>query len=203
MSKVNYSKLFNKLKAAGWFEGRYIHSEKESTSLKEYFPTKILDFFREFGDLALKSDLSYISHGTECFYMDMNIYGISMLNSINDNSINEEDDRFNINDPINFGEDAQYYYYSSLIGTNLFAVAGTKNSLGIYMDEFGNFYEITDITQLIWIANNPIDALEQLLYGTSDALELNEERLEWMGRINEPLKYNPPINKNLTENPWR
>lgn len=196
-----YLKLLENLKNVGWYKGRNVMNIIETPYRLEYFPKNVLQFLGEYGILELKSDTIYLYEREYVFYV--RIYTLDIIKQINDTHELGLNGIYEINDTINFDNDSTEYYYSTLIGTTLYWIAEhSLNKSVIYMDKFNNFYLFTDIGQLIWIASNPVDALVQLLYGDASGLTLNEETLKWIGRSNEPLEYEPPINKNLTENPW-
>ena len=95
------------------------------------------------------------------------------------------------------------YYYSVLIGKQICFVAKLKENNRLMMDEDGRFYLRNFISDFFWIANNPIDAFEQLLFGTNNSVLLDETNLEWVPPIGKELPFqNLPLNDKLTKNPW-
>jgi hypothetical protein len=180
------------LKDAGWHQGRNIKSKIEDNPLYKLFPKNVQNFFCEFGGLTLHVENKfeimaiYINHfsNPKAFeYYDSNTY--------------------RINDEIDLGKDDLTYYYSTLIGLQLYPVAGLIEHNTVLMDENGNFYIIDFIPQLIWISNNTFDALVKIVLGSSDISILNEHTLTWMAPVGKELNHILPLNPLFRENnPW-
>ena len=177
---------------SGWYKGRSIKSKIENTVLYKILPTKIQDFFCEFGELTIHAenkietmiiDIEYLNNKKAFDYQSSNIYKLHDV-------IDLSDDR------------SQNYYYSTLIGTQLYPVAELIEQSSVMMDEHGNFYIIDSLPQLIWISNKTFDALNKITFGLRDIAIFNEHTLEWMIQVGKKLEIILPVNPILKKNPW-
>ncbi|MDW8851245.1 SUKH-3 domain-containing protein [Flavobacterium sp. MMLR14_040] len=177
---------------AGWYKGRTIKSKIENTILYEILPKKIQNFLCEFGELKIHAenriatmiiDTGYLDNKKAFDYQFSNIYKL-------DDEIDLSDDR------------SQNYYYSTLIGTQLYPVAKLIEQSEVLMDENGNFYIIDSLPQLIWISNETFNALIKIIFGSGDVAIFNEHSMEWMTPLGKELNQNLPINPILKNNPW-
>lgn len=202
MREKKYSELFKKLKESGWYQTRTIIDKDSFEVYQTTYPKYLLEFINQFGNLEIVSDLVVYNTAE---YRSESYHKITTVKQIYKNLYPV----YKKGEEIDFSDECQDYYYSTLIGHALHWVCQIevwvdnirRGNYSIYMDELNNFYEITDIVDLIWFANNPIDALEQLLFGFTESLTLDDVNLKWLGR-NKDSEYSPPINETLTENPW-
>lgn len=180
------------LRNAGWYKERSIKSKIKNTILYEIFPKKIQDFLCEFGELTIHAenkidtmiiDTEYLNNKKAFDYQSSNIYKLH-------DEIDLSDDR------------SQNYYYSTLIGIQLYPVAKLIEQSTVFMDENGNFYTIDSLPQLIWISNETFDALTKIIFGSRDVAIFNEHTLEWMAPLGKELNKILPINPILKNNPW-
>ncbi|MFH6989455.1 SUKH-3 domain-containing protein [Flavobacterium collinsii] len=180
------------LMKAGWYEERSIKNKIENTIVYELFPKKIQDFLCEFGELTIHAenkietmtiDIEYLDDKKAFDYQSSNIY--------------------KFDDEIDLSEDRSLnYYYSALIGIQLYPVAELIEQSTVMMDEHGNFYIIDSIPQLIWVSNKTSDALAKIIFGLRDIAIFNEHTLEWMTQKRKELDIILPKNSILKKNPW-
>ncbi|MEN2400000.1 SUKH-3 domain-containing protein [Flavobacterium sp. MC2016-06] len=180
------------LEKSGWQENRDISNQIKNTSLYKLLPQAVTNFISSFGGLKISKDR----------FEEINIIGIDFFNS----PLILESFEENIYDPskaIDTTNEDDEYYYSALIGKQIYFVAELKEGNNLMMDQDGRFYVHTFIPDFFWIANNPMEAFEQILFGYKDAIILNEKSLKWTPPIGQELSYyKPPINNKLIKNPW-
>lgn len=180
------------LKNAGWNEKRTIKNKIENSTLYEIIPAKVLDFLCEFGELTIHAE-------NRLETMSVHSSNFDYKKAFDFYSLNT----YKIGDEIDLSEDKdQDYYYSALIGLHLYPVAQLIEQNTVMMDELGNFYVITFIPELVWISNETFDALDKIIFGSSDVAIFNEHTMKWMAPIGKELSFFPPVNKKLTKNPW-
>lgn len=177
---------------AGWHEGRSIKSKIENALLYQIFPAKIQNFLCEFGELTIHAenkietiiiDIDHLNNKKVYDYYSLNIY--------------------KLHDEIDLTENKdQDYYYSALIGAQLYPVAELIEQSSVMMDEHGNFYIIDSLPQLIWVSNKNFDALNKITFGLRDIAIFNEHTLEWMTQVGKELEIILPVNPILKKNPW-
>lgn len=189
------------LKRAGWFPSRSISQEILHLPLTQKLPKKVLDVFIEFGNLTFvarnnKNEIVYevnMMSTTEMFHSE------SLLNLFENN---EFEDIRSIN--IELGHKNSIYYYSFLLGTQLYPICDLKIEQGILlMDELGNVYIIDGISNLTWIARDFLTGMERLLFNMRNGASFYEETLEWVFKEGEIPAFTPPTNKILNgKNPF-
>lgn len=151
----------------------------------------INDFISSFGGLKISKDN----------FEEISIIGVDFFN--NSTSLaNYEDNIFDPSENIDIDNDDDEYYYSALIGRQIYFVAKLKENNKLMMDQDGRFYVHTFIPDFFWIANSPIEAFEQILFGYKNATILHEESLKWIPPSGKEISYQPPLNNKLTKNPW-
>jgi hypothetical protein len=176
---------------AGWYEGRSIKSEIENTPFYKILPPKIQDFYCEFGGLKLHAEnmletmIIYIDHFSNSRIIEY--YNL---------------ETYKINDEIDFKNDDLEYYYSTLIGTQLYCVGGLIENNTVHMDENGNFYIIDFIPQFTWVSDNAFEALVKTVMGSMDMYILNEHTMKWMPPRGKELPRPLPITPLYKDNPW-
>lgn len=179
------------LNEAGWYKNRTIKTQIENTILYKIFPKKVQDFLCEFGNLIIHAEDKLETINTDTSYLnDTTLYNY-YLNSY---QLDKKIDLTKNND--------LEYYYSTLIGFQLYPVADLIEQSIVLMDENGNFYVIDSLPQLIWISDETFDALAKITFGTRDIAIFNEHNLEWMAPIEKELNRALPINPILKKNPW-
>ena len=179
------------LKKSGWEENRNISNQIKHTTLYKLYPQVINDFISSFGGLKISKDK----------FEEISIIGIDFF--INSTSFdNYEENIFDPSKNIDTHNDDDEYYYSVLVGKQIYFVAKLKENNKLMMDQDGRFYVHTFIPDFFWIANNPLQAFEKILFGSDDALILDEENLKWIPPIGKEISYQPPLNNKLTKNPW-
>ena len=128
-------------------------------------------------------DTSYLSNKDALDYQSSNIYKLHNKVDLSENrSLN--------------------YYYSTLIGIQLYPVAELIEQSNVFMDENGNFYTIDSLPQLSWISNETFDALTKITYGSKDIPIFNEHKMKWMAPVEKELNHILPVNPILKNNPW-
>ena len=200
MEKEKYELLLEKLKLAGWYEGRNIKNEVDSPYNSLIYPQNVLVFFYEFSNLTFQNILP-IKSG----------YWVSSEISFSFSARTYEHYQYCKTDapnlfPIRKDTDDIEYYYSVLIGKELyFVLGGDREDTALYMDESNNFYLIHEnIPCINWIGNNALDVFYNLFFGGFPNLGLNEHILKWDRLLSEESDYKPPINKDLNGiNPFR
>jgi hypothetical protein len=188
----NQEDLKTTLLDAGWYDGRSIRKNIANTLLYKIFPAKIQDFLSEFGDLKIHAENKIETMTIDTSHMDSKkVFDYHHFNV------------YKIGDKIDLSEDKSLvYYYSTLIGTQLYPVAELIEQCTVMMDENGNFYIINFLPELISVSNSTSDALTKIIFGSRGMAILNEDTLEWMPPIGKELEYTLPINPNLKINPW-
>ncbi|MFK7061509.1 SUKH-3 domain-containing protein [Flavobacterium oreochromis] len=194
---MSFSKEQNKimeiLYEVGWNEERSIESQIKDTELYKLFPKKVIDFILNFGGLKV---------GGNNLFEEVSIVGVDYFNNSNVLEYIKENVFSPTEDIITSNENDEYYY-SVLIGRQVYFVATLKENNTLMMDEDGRFYVHTFIPDFFWIANNPIDAFVQLLIPSNNSVILNERSLQWLPPIGKELPlYELPLNNRLTKNPW-
>ena len=180
------------LVSAGWYEGRNIVSQLEPTPVYRIVPQSVINFVAEFGSLKINNDkaLDQVDVVGADYFNSLEVYNYLKLNS------------FNSSDRIDTTNENDEYYYSALIGKQIYYVARLKENNNLMMDEDANFYLLTFIPEFIWIANKAEEAIQCILFGFNAPLLLNEQTLEWIPSLGEKLLYRPPLNNTLQINPW-
>ncbi|MCM0666538.1 SUKH-3 domain-containing protein [Flavobacterium tyrosinilyticum] len=176
---------------AGWYEGRNIKNEIENNPLYKILPPKIQDFYCEFGGLTLHAENSLET-------MIINIDHFRNEKVVECNNF----ETYRINDEIDFENDDLEYYYSTLIGTQLYYVAGLIENNSVHMDENGNFYIIDFIPQFTWVSDNAFEALTKIVVGSAYMYIFNEHTMKWMPPAGKELPHPLPINPLFKDNPW-
>ena len=199
MEKEKYELLLEKLKLAGWYEGRNVKNEVDSPYNSLIYPQNALDFFYEFGNLPIQNIPPLDSNLWRCPEMNFSFSArtFNHYQYYKDNT----PDLFHIDK--NF-EDLDYYY-SVLIGRLYFIFQGDEDN-ALYIDELNNFYILSyHIPSISWIGNNAMEVLYNIFFGGMPYLGLNEDTLEWeLGFRSVATDYKPPINKDLNGiNPFR
>lgn len=185
------SEIKNILEKAGWEENRNISHQIKDTTLYTLYPQVINDFISSFGGLKLSKDN----------FEEISIIGIDFF--INSTSFdNYEENIFDPSKNIDTGNEDDEYYYSALIGRQIYFVAKLKENNKLMMDQDGRFYVHTFIPDFFWIANSPMKAFEQIFFGYKNATILHEESLQWIPPNGKEISYQPPLNNKLTKNPW-
>lgn len=177
---------------AGWHKGRNIGSKIENTILYKMFPKKVQDFLCEFGDLKIHADnkIQTITISTNHFNNK------EVFDYHNDNA-------YKLNDKIDLTDDRnENYYYSVLIGLQLYPIAKLIEQSTLLMDENGNFYVINFIPELIWISNDTFEALSKITFGSMDVAIFNEHKMQWMVPAESNFLHTLPVNYIFKENPW-
>ncbi|MBF7089933.1 SUKH-3 domain-containing protein [Flavobacterium sp. ALJ2] len=188
-SKQN--EIIDILKKVGWKETRDISSQIRNIPLYELLPQPVNDFISNFGGLKITKDV----------FEEINIIGIDFFN----NSIASEyyeQNTFHPSKDIDIANKNDEYYYSVLIGRQIYFIAKLKEGNSLMIDEDGRFYLHTFIPDFFWISNNAIQAFEKILFGSDDVLILDEENLKWIPPSGKEILYQPPLNNKLTKNPW-
>ncbi len=195
-------KLIERLEMFGWYEGRNITDQLTESKMIAIFPQNVLDIFYEYGSLKLESNAVFIdgrSFITEKLHFDTSVFFDVKVHTYFLTNLFKGGDR------INFAIDSDdSYYYSTLIGKQLFCVANTLTGQGLFADSLGNIYKITDIPELCWVAENIVPALEKILLHNSidDILILDESKILWKSKATKKKTYYPPLNIELNGNPW-
>lgn len=193
MEKEKYELLLEKLRLAGWYEGRNIKNEVNSPYNSLIYPSNVLNFFYEFGNLSVQN-IPPVKSG----YWRTPEINLSFSARTYDYYHNYKIDTPDLY-PIQKNTDDSEYYYSVLIGKQLYFVFGAdKEDTLLFMDELNNFYLIHyDIPCISWIGNNALEVLYNIFFGGFPNLGLNEHILKWERLLSEESDYKPPINKDL------
>jgi SUKH-3 immunity protein len=190
------------LTKAGW------HSHRKTipnvTTIPPCYPKKVLAFLSEYGQLKLHGDPIYSGRGRVTFLSIITKeYCLAEYQSI------YETPKFKLLNPIDISEEEDtVYYFSTLVGTPLYPIASqvisNQADSPILMDKWNNFYIISQLGDLCWLARDAMECFEKMLFGTDHppTLVLNEDKLVWQPPVGQILFYSPPINPQLTENPW-
>lgn len=204
MRDAKHSLLEDILLKSGWYPGRDIRSQFVDKPLTQILPLIVLDAFAEFGDINLRSELLMdqkdISYKEEVLLSTDQFNHQSVLEYYNNYAFHGNE---SINTNLVIDGQAEAYYYSCLIGTQLYTLSNLLDNATMFMDKYGNVYKKNAIVELIWIAPDLLTGLKEILFGPEMYLILNEERLEWMGERGASSDFTPPINKNLNgKNPF-
>lgn len=199
-------RLLEKLNDAGWYKGRELFNINQIDQIYcKYYPKNVLELICEFGGIELESDITFTYYDTidSSREIKTKIKTVSGLDSI---PILQKYPKYNKNDNIDTGRMSETdYYYSTLIGTNLYFIADIgRDYSGLYMDEYNNVYCINHITNLIWLGNDIFNVFSSLLhFEKSSHRELDEMRLEWLKNKDDLDNIQLPINDSLLLfNPW-
>jgi hypothetical protein len=178
--------------SAGWYEGRNTGAQLEDTPVYRIVPQSVISFVTEFGSLKINNDkaLDQVEVVGADYFNSLEVYNYIKLNS------------FNNSDRIDTTNENDEYYYSALIGKQIYFVARLKEGNNLMMDEDANFYILTFIPEFIWIAKKAEVAIHRILFGFNAPLLLNEQTLKWVPSVGEKLSYDPPLNDTLQSNPW-
>lgn len=189
--------MYNELPKAGWFEGRDISNTFSYLPLTSMLPDKIIRVLAEFGGLTFES-----MHQTGKRIQKIEMPSASFLGNqkLADFYLTY---RYVLGDKIDLkkGKENNWYCYSVLLGTQIYAISNLEEMGLMFMDEFGNVYELNFLNDFYWVGKDIFHGLNKLLYGTGPSLLLGgENKTEWIGNLPEVL---PPLNKNLNGiDPW-
>jgi hypothetical protein len=189
---MNNLKIIELLKQSGWYEGRDMSSHIKNSSWISFLPKTVVDFYSSFMDLTICSQTK-----TECLTVDK----VEILSNFQiANYYLELKEK--LSNEIDTSNDDDGYYYSILLGTQIFSIGMLTDRNILYLDKYGNFYMHTHINTFHWIANSTENAFCYLFSGGGGSKILDESRLIWVQSKINPIDYIPPINEKLTENPW-
>lgn len=201
-------RLLEKLSEAGWYKGRKLFDIGQIDPFYcEYYPKNILEFICEFGSLELESDITFTQYDDTGSNIGIKLE-IKTVSGLDPISILQEYPKYNKNDNIDtsrFDKGDTDYYYSTLIGTNLYYIAHIgRDYSGLYMDEYNNIYCITHITDLCFLGNDIFNVFSMLLHFEKLSYKvLNESKLEWLKSKDDLDAIQLPINESLRLfNPW-
>ncbi|MFK7033408.1 hypothetical protein [Flavobacterium oreochromis] len=173
----------------GWFESYEKSNELiKSTRLIEIMPDAVIDFFSYYaglktGTLKLDKIEDVVSEENINYYLNLIDKGIDEIDKV-------------------LGDKNPQYYYSILLGVQIFSIGIFERIDVVYMDKYYNFYIHTELNTFYWIGNSIETAFCYIFWGEGAVLGLDEESLSWVQSKITPTNHIPPINKKLLENPW-
>ncbi|MBE8723984.1 SUKH-3 domain-containing protein [Flavobacterium hungaricum] len=189
----DYTKVEEILIKAGWSKNRDITSQIQHAPLYKLFPKKIIEFITVFGGLQISRtpsieqiDVMGVDYLENTIIADF--YKTNIFNASKDIDVTNEDDE---------------YYFSVLLGTQIYFVGQLRENCSLFMDGDGRFYIHTFIPDFFFIADNAFDTFQKIFFGPNDAVILQETTLEWIPSLGKELPADPlPLNKKLLKNPW-
>lgn len=201
-TKKNLDEL---LSSANWFEGRNVSGQFSDSPLFEILPEKIIAAFSEYGDLKISQEvfvneieiklLEFVNLNIERIFRDPKVLEYYKENMFDPKS-GIKNDKWSTESDIEF-------YYSVLIGTQLYFISDMMDSNALYMDASGNVYMITFLNDLVWIDNNFRGAISKLFFGKNESYIFIAPRMVWNGKDGDIKADFLPVNKYLNEkNPW-
>lgn len=193
--KNNFKEI---LRQAGWFENRrefMVCYDQFATIL----PKNVLHFISNYSNLKLQlytpdgklwQEIEFYSATVFCdLYIRQKIGDIKM-------EITEELD-------IKRGNEDEVFYYSKLLGTQLYPVANLREQGLLLIDCYLNVYDRNFLPQLNWIGKGFEEGLMNTLFGTKDYCAFDDTNMVWVNREGKPTDLELPVNENLKQiNPW-
>jgi hypothetical protein len=186
------------LKQAGWFENRseFIICYDQ---LVKILPEEVLRFISSYCNLKVQSFSPDGKVWQEIeFFPDTVFCDLYLKQGIGD----FKTDLLEKSDIIRGNED-EVFYYSQLLGTQLYPVADLKEQGLLLIDCNANVYDRNFLPQLNWVGKGFEEGLMNTLFGTKNYCALDDTNMVWVDRDGKLTDLDLPLNQNLKQiNPW-
>jgi hypothetical protein len=192
------SVLNNILAEAGWYPGRTIQLPGNSL-IAEQLPIAVKQFIAEFSGLNIRSyfESNQLIQEIEILTAE-DFFNLYTSDEFVSNKFSSE-----LKVDITKGENDETYYYSALIGIQLYPVAHLREQGTLFIDEKNNVYELNFLPQLNWIGNGVLRGIETCLFRNNEYMALDDINMIWITKDGNPSTLSLPLNEVLDSiNPW-